>query len=347
MNFEEIVNEINALEKQIVLIYAFNSIGKTRLSVAYKEATRSSKNNSLTGSYYNAFSEDIFVWDNEIIRLTVKKSSLNSLHSALSEEAVRNKLVPYKVEYDFRFTMRENVEEGIDFISFFVDDDEGASIKISRGEERIFVWCFFLAVFSVGSEEGKQSKYFFIDDPVSSLDDHNIFITSATIYDLIEKQYKDRKIIITTHHIGFYSILSNWLTKGEESQRYKKITKTVILNKNNDVLSLESHEGSVFLYHLHLLKILNKASREALFTYHFALLRQVLENIASFLGTGQFSYVLRQIGIEDENEISRIINSLSHQKVYYYQIEKMNPDNERTFKEIFGKLKNKYQFALH
>ena len=59
-------------------------------------------------------------------------------------------------------------------------------MKISRGEERMFVWCFFLALFEVEGWADKQSSHFFIDDPVSSLDDHNIFITASTIYDLIE-----------------------------------------------------------------------------------------------------------------------------------------------------------------
>ena len=75
-------------------------------------------------------------------------------------------------------------------------------IKISRGEERIFVWCFFLALFEVEGWADKQSSHFFIDDPVSSLDDHNIFITAETLFELIEKYFKKRKIIITTHHIG-------------------------------------------------------------------------------------------------------------------------------------------------
>ena len=90
-------------------------------------------------------------------------------------------------------------------------------------------------------------------------------------------------------------------------------------------------------------KVIQKSS---LVSFHFALLRQVLENIASFLGVGQFSYVLRQIGIEDEGEISNILNVLAHEKVYRYQTEKMTPDNELRFKNIFEKLKDKYQFVF-
>jgi hypothetical protein len=37
--------------------------GKTRISVEFKNQT---KNLNHTGVYYNAFSEDLFVWDNDI-----------------------------------------------------------------------------------------------------------------------------------------------------------------------------------------------------------------------------------------------------------------------------------------
>ena len=204
-----------------------------------------------------------------------------------------------------------------------------------------------MALFEVEGWADKQASHFFIDDPVSSLDDHNIFITASTLYDLIETHYKNRKFIITTHHIGFFSILADWLTKGEKSDRYRKLTKLFILSQKSGDLTLESPKNDVFLYHLHLLQTLEKAQAEQLYTFHFALLRQVLENIASFLGVGQFGYVLNQIGIEDTEQVTRIINALSHQKVYHYQTEVMNSDNTDLFIDVFDKLKAKYNFKLH
>jgi len=82
-------------------------------------------------------------------------------------------------------------------------------------------------------------------------------------------------------------------------------------------------------------------------SYHFALLRQVLENIASFLGVGQFSYVLRQIGIEDYDEIANIINTLSHKRVYYYESDELTSDSKTIFDSVFTNLKSKYNFVLH
>ncbi|MGZ8928444.1 MAG: AAA family ATPase [Methylobacter sp.] len=353
MSLGNIANKIKELEENIVLIYAFNATGKTRLSVAFKDATKNPENGQHAGVYYNAFSEDLFVWDNDTennesnIRLMVRQSSLNQFHGLLTEDAIRDKLALYKPKYNFYFNMHEDTEKGIESFSFFIEGDEDTPIKISRGEERIFVWSLFLAMFEVEGWADQQNAHFFIDDPVSSMDDHNIFVTAATIYDLIESQYQNRKIVITTHHIGLFSILVDWLTKGEKGNRYKPLTKIFILNRKDGVLSLESPRNNVFLYHLHLLKTLEHANRDQLFTYHFALLRQVLENVASFLGVGQFGYVLKQIGIEDTDEVSRIVNALAHQKVYHYQTEVMNPDNEALFKNVFERLKDKYQFVLH
>lgn len=350
---ERIAHQISGYEKNIILIYAFNGTGKTRLSTAYKDITKEEEKH--TGVYYNAFSEDLFVWNNdeennrENITLIVEPSSLNKFHSLIKEDDIHEKLEAYKVKFDFQFKLYKDTEQGIELISFFIKDDENkANIKISRGEERIFVWCFFLALLDVEGWADEQSNHIFIDDPVSSLDDHNIFVTASTLYEVIEDNYKNKKIIITTHHIGLYSILADWLMKGERSSRYKEVTKVMMLKNHDNTLSLDSNRKNLFLYHLTLLRELDIAqSNEELYAYHFALLRQVLENIASFLGCGQFSYVLKQIGLDNENRIATIINTLSHQKVYHYQSDALEHDSLDMFEEVFNGLKEKYQFLLH
>lgn len=345
MELAEIAAQLKDAPEKIILIYAFNATGKTQLSVAYKDTTKQEERH--TGVYYNAYSEDLFVWDNDIhngeenIRLTVMPSSLNRFHSSLTEDAVSKKLERYKPNYNFRFTMHEDQEKGIESIWFFLPENPDINIKISRGEERTFIWCLFLAMFELEGWADLQSSHFFIDD-------HNIFVTSSTLYDLIEKHFDKRKIIITTHHIGLFSILADWLAKGEKASRYKNKTKICLLSGKSGKLTLEKPKSDVFLYHLQLMQVLDKAQREnELRTYHFALLRQVLENIASFLGVVQFSYVLEKIGISDKEQAARVVNALSHQKVYQYQTDVMNPDNEALFKDVLGKIMAKYQFVLH
>lgn len=157
MSHELIAKELAKAKEQIVLVYAFNATGKTRLSVAYKNATKGD-DGIHAGVYYNAYSEDLFVWDNDpengevSIQLDIRKSSLNRFHSSLSEDDIRKKLNRYRPNYRFDFIPHDNPEDGIKSVMFFheVADPEDANkvskvpFKISRGEERVFVWCFFL-----------------------------------------------------------------------------------------------------------------------------------------------------------------------------------------------------------
>jgi hypothetical protein len=358
MTHAEIAEALKTGEEKVVLAYAFNTTGKTRLCVAYKDATKGEDGNH-TGVYYNAYSEDLFVWDNDEgndgqdKRLTIRPSTLSVYHSSLNEDNVRERLNAFKPKFGFRFNLyADDPAKGIESVSFFIPNQNPdvlqQSIKISRGEERIFVWCFFLALFEFAGWGDNQGGHFFIDDPVSSLDEHNIFITAGTLFELIEKYHSKRKIIITTHHVGLFSILCGWLRKGDQREKYQDIVKICILSGKTGSLSLETDKKDVQLYHLRLLQVLEQArATDDLRAYHFALLRQVLENIASFLGKGQFGYVLNQIGIEDANDMADIINTLSHKKVYYYETDLLVPDRRDMLVNILTKLQDKYRFALH
>ena len=357
MSIEGVAQAINDLEKNLILIYAFNGTGKTRLSVAFKDLTKANNDGNHVGVYYNAYSEDLFYWNNdeenngEDVRLMVQQSTLNQYHTLLDENNLREKLSLYKPKYDFDLKFYDDVALGIESIRFFLKDEEVGSantIKISRGEEQTFVWCIFLALFEVEGWADQQSSHFFIDDPVSSLDDHNIFITAAALMDLIDDHFKNRKIIITTHHIGFFAILADWLNKGEKSSSYRKQLQLNILKLDDAGLRLVSPQKDVFLYHLELLQTLKSAiDKKELYAYHFALLRQILENVSSFLGVGRISFVLEQIGITDPDEVARIVNTLSHKTVFRYEAKEMVDDNVRLFNEIFSNLMAKYNFVIH
>lgn len=354
MSLEAIAKEIREIDKNIILIFAFNATGKTRLSVAYKDLTKDHETGKHAGVYYNAFSEDLFVWDNDEDNhgankhLNILPSSLNNFHSFLYEnpDAVMGKLALYSPTYRFRFNAYGDIERGIESVTFFIEGEEETPIKISRGEERIFVWCFFLALLDVDGWADKQDAHIFIDDPVSSLDEHNIFITADSIFQQIEKHYLKKRIIITTHHIGLFSILANRLTKGEKSSRYEKLTDLRILKRAGEALELVPLHRDVFLYHLHLLQVLDEARRGQLYTYHFALLRQLIESISSFLGSGRPSYTLERIGIANTEEIMLRINTHSHKSIYYDQTEMMNTTDQADFNNILGKLIETYKFRI-
>ena len=307
----------------------------------------------------------MFVWDNDIehseedIKLRIVPSSLNESHSLIYEDDVRQKLKPYNPKYDFVFhSYEDDPSKGIEYVSFHLDDKDEKSIKLSRGEERIFVWCFFLALIDSEGWADKQNQYIFIDDPVSSLDDHNIFVTAFTLFELIKKHYETRKIIITTHHIGFATILGNWLTDPSNPFRGNKGKNKYQLRG----LSLDNGEYSfvsfadkvVWLYHLRMLQVLDKAiqddaydsSENGIEVYHMAILRQILENISSFLGVGRIGFVLEQIGYskEEADRIALEDNALTHRNVYFPQSDVMVPDNKNLLKDVFNRIIEKYHF---
>jgi hypothetical protein len=324
---------------------------KRKLCVEYKNLTKNKESRDHTGVYYNAYSEDLFMWDNDEehdnanMRLKVSMSSLSQYHGFLdgSPSLLEQNLGRYNPKYLYTLNPHENPENGVESITFRLEEG-GSPIKISRGEERIFIWCFFLSLFEVDEWAGEHDAHVFIDDPVSSLDDHNIFITADSIYDIIEKHYLKRRIIITTHHIGLYSILFDRLRKGEKSSRYRNLTKPFILTNLNNELDLKHHDKDVFLFHLHLMQVIDEAVKTKLYVYHFVLLRQLLENISSFLGSGNISYVLSEIEIEDPSEAANRINSMSHQNTYRFQFNEMSAEDVDFFKDVFKELQIEYSF---
>lgn len=347
----EIAEQLKANKEPIMLIYAFNSTGKTQLSVEYKNITKK-EDGKHTGVYYNAYSEDLFRWDNdewndnENMRLEIIPSSLNPYFSSIIEtpDLLEEKLARYLPKYTYTFDINPNPEIGIDAIRFSIDGKN--NIKIARGEERIFVWCFFLALFDADAWTGEQDAYFFIDDPVSSMDDYNVFITADSIIQLIDEKIikSEKRIIITTHHIGLYSILFDRLRKGEKSDRYRNLTKSLILAKNGAEFEIKNHNKDVFLFHLHLMQTLDESIRNKLYLFHFVLLRQLLENISSFIGTRRVEFILSEINVDKPNDAIEMINSLSHQNVYRFQFNEMSPEQETFFKDVFKKIQDKYNF---
>ena len=64
MELSSIANELVSLEENIILVYAFNATGKTRLSVSYKDKTKElndEKRNLEILFFYKCVQMDIFV----------------------------------------------------------------------------------------------------------------------------------------------------------------------------------------------------------------------------------------------------------------------------------------------
>ena len=79
----------------LVLLYAYNRTGKTRLSVEFKNAGKRKTRKNPTGTpdtlYFNAFTEDLFVWENDLEGDSVRRLQLNeksSFFNAMAELAL-------------------------------------------------------------------------------------------------------------------------------------------------------------------------------------------------------------------------------------------------------------------
>ena len=247
--------------------------------------------------------------------------------------------------------MHPDVEAGIQSISFFpanIPPEDEPMIKISRGEERVFVWCIYQAMMEVEGLAEKQNHHIFIDNPISSIDDHNIFLTVSTLYDLIERHFEVRNIIITTHYVGLFSILCDWLRKGEKGKKYKPNTNANILSVKHGEFSLKTHQDDIFLYHLRILQLLQHTRNDKnVRAYHFAILRQVLQSVSSFLEVAQISHTINKIGLKDAEKTTRIVNTLAHRKVCHHESDLLAPDTLALFKEILDKLNSRYGFVTH
>ena len=76
----EIAQTLKDANKKVQLIYAFNGTGKTRLSREFKRliAPKNTETEELEDAkakilYYNAFTEDLFYWDNDLNADTNRK----------------------------------------------------------------------------------------------------------------------------------------------------------------------------------------------------------------------------------------------------------------------------------
>ncbi len=328
-------------EKKYIVLFAYNGTGKTRLSMEFKSLGQ--QLNEETGEktadtlYYNAFTEDLFYWDNDLQNDTERVIKLNSnsrFFSGLKELEMESKIRPLLQRYaDFDFTIDyQNAT-----INFFRDASK-ENIKVSRGEENIFVWCFFLAIVQLVVDKVESYnwvKYIYVDDPISSLDDNNVIAVASHLAQIMSGS--DVKVIVSSHHTLFFNVLCNEINKAEQLFLQK--------NSTSGTYILKDTTKTPFFHHVALLKELRKASDTGvLYTYHFNILRNILEKTASFHGYAHFSSCIRKSDKENEPVYTRIVNLLSHGNYSLFEPREMVEENKQHFKNILDNFLEDYNF---
>ena len=339
---EKIAQELKDSSKKVQLIYAFNGVGKTRLSRIFKDlVTSKQEDDEKTRSkiiYYNAFTEDLFYWDNDLEEDTNRKLKIrpNGFTRWILEDEgqgvniitnfqryTNDKLTPiFNSEYTIKGDDGKDIKiPAYSEITFSIErgnDETINNIKISKGEESCLIWCIFYSLLKEVIEtlnipeveersvDGfNELEYVFIDDPVSSLDENHLIELAVDIANLIKSsQNKQLKFIITTHSPLFYNVLYNEL----------KSKATYMLRKNEDgTFELEEKDGDSnksFSYHLFLKQTIEDAIQtKSIQKYHFILLRNLYEKTASFFGYQQWSHLLPD---EKRKYYNRIIQCASH-----------------------------------
>ena len=373
----EIAQTLKDTNKKVQLIYAFNGVGKTRLSREFKElitpkteGEEAEEENPIKVLYYNAFTEDLFYWDNDLKddknrELLIRPNKFT--HWVFNEQGQDNNVIKHFQHYTSdKLTPR--FSEVYDKITFTIDGGNDGiidNIKISKGEESCLIWCTFyclltqiIEILNIVEPEDRETdkfnqlKYIFIDDPVSSLDENHLIELAVNIAELIKSSQSEVKFIITTHNPLFYNVLHNEFNNTDKLNGYKpKHSVKYRLEKINDgTYDLqEQTKDSPFSYHLLLLSELEKAiESDDIKKYHYNFLRQILEKTSTFLGVVEWKELLTLLPNDSEGVsdayYNRIINLCSHGKHSGEETSLITENDKKVLGFLVREFKKTYHF---
>lgn len=362
----EVAKEIKNSNKKVTLLYAFNATGKTRLSMEFKDIVNESKDDKVIKHivYYNAFTEDLFSWDNDIENDSERKLKINknsSFIDLIERQGKENEIAERFKEFTSS-KIEPNINTSTGEITFSLptgDEESVENIKISKGEESIFIWSVFFVLMETiiaelnideisdrSTDEFNDIQYIFIDDPVTSLDDNNLIQLAISLREVIaNSKSEELRFIITTHHALFYNVLFNEF-KSERSIKANK-KDFYFLQKNENMYLIKEQKDTPFGYHLFIKDVIQKAIDDNIVDkYHFMLFRNLLEKTASFLGYDNWGDLLIVEGMTDEERKAyiRFINLSSHNKISDLEAKELKQNEKNLLKLLFNNFKREYRW---
>ena len=362
----EVAKEIKNSNKKVTLLYAFNATGKTRLSMEFKDIVNESKDDKVIKHivYYNAFTEDLFSCDNDIENDSERKLKINknsSFIDLIERQGKENEIAERFKEFTSS-KIEPNINTSTGEITFSLptgDEESVENIKISKGEESIFIWSVFFVLMETiiaelnideisdrSTDEFNDIQYIFIDDPVTSLDDNNLIQLAISLREVIaNSKSEELRFIITTHHALFYNVLFNEF-KSERSIKANK-KDFYFLQKNENMYLIKEQKDTPFGYHLFIKDVIQKAIDDNIVDkYHFMLFRNLLEKTASFLGYDNWGDLLIVEGMTDEERKAyiRFINLSSHNKISDLEAKELKQNEKNLLKLLFNNFKREYRW---
>ncbi|MBM7642468.1 AAA family ATPase [Streptococcus loxodontisalivarius] len=359
---EEIAEELKQSQKSVQLIYAFNGTGKTRLSKTFAQLVQGDRG-SLTRDkilYYNAFTEDLFYWDNDLENNQEYSLKIqpNSFISWIIEEQGQDQNIITNFQHYTDDKLNPNFDLRNNQIIFTFqrgNDEDVEKIKLSKGEESNFVWSVFFTLLELVISERKiveveerstrdfdNLEYVFIDDPVSSLDENHLIEVASNLAQLIKESNSEKlglKFIITTHNPLFYNVLHNELGNANKHRLEKYEDGTYQLHTQR--------KDSPFAYHLFLRNELRAAiDNDAVQKYHFNLLRNLFEKTATFLGYKEWKEILPEEADDRARDSykKRIIEISSHSKQSGDEVAALTQSHKNMLAYLFNDFESRYHF---
>jgi hypothetical protein len=380
----KIAEQLRDANKKVQLIYAFNGTGKTRLSRAFNALMHPVTEPEEDGSYglsrkkvlyYNALTEDLFYWDNDLPNGVEPKLKIQPNRFTdwvfVDQGQDRNVITTFQRYANNRLTPRFNEErrytgedgreiavEAYSEVTFSLergDDQDSPCLKISKGQESLFVWSIFVSVLGLAiaalnevelesrdTDQFDELTHVFIDDPVSSLDDNHLMELAVSLALLIKASPSSLKFIIATHNALFYNVLHNEL----DLKRQGKKEGCYLLNSFEDgsfELSVKYGDSNrSFSYHLYLRQILEEAvATGGVQRFHFMLLRNLYEKTASFLGYKEWKDLLPA---PKEAYFNRIIQFTSHSTLSGETVTEPSGPEKNTLALLLRHLIDNYHF---
>lgn len=377
----EIAQQLKDSNKKVQLIYAFNGSGKTRLSRAFKELIAPKDTIDKNANepewaelartkilYYNAFTEDLFYWDNDLDEDTTPKLKIQPntftnwvlIDQGQDQNIIANfqhytdeKLTPHFNEKYFKDKKdpksKVNAFSEVTFSYERGNKSRSENIKISKGEDSIFIWCIFYCLLEQAvdvlnvaefwdreTDQFDQLEYVFIDDPVSSLDENHLIELAVNLARLIKSSSSNLKFIVSTHSPLFYNVLFNELKS--------KVCYMLVKQKDGTFELKEKYGDSnkSFSYHLYLKNTIEQAiERNDIQRYHFILLRNLYEKTANFLGYPKWSELLPE---DKKAYLNRIIQFTSHRTLSNEDIPEPTEPEKQTVKFLLENIVDNYGF---
>lgn len=357
-------DDLNSGGQDFVLLYAYNGTGKTRVSMEFKDAGKRKNRGRADTLYFNAYTEDLFSWDNDLEKDSERRLHINTdsqFFKGLKDLALDERIGHYLGRYAaFLFD--------IDYDAWTISfrKDEARHIKVSRGEENIFIWCVFMAICERvidGAQSYQWVKYLYIDDPITSLDDNNAIAVASDLARLLrrarERTLPDTapvdgpagaaeaprmvaapiKAVISSHHALFFNVVCNELRKNTHRKDF------LHRPERGSAYMLRTTDDTPFFHHVAMLSEVKKAADSGrLYAFHFNVLRGILEKTATFFGNNDFGTCIH--GIEDEELYARALNLMSHETYSIYQPVELVEDNKQLFRQILDAFLGRYQFVL-